>query len=320
MENSDDEKDGVFGNCMPKELSISLANGTKFVDEVLRGPSDRCLENFRMDKQAFYKLCDILQGKGLLRHTNRIKIEEQLAIFLFIIGHNLRTRAVQELFRYSGETISRHFNNVLNAIMAISLDFFQPPGSDIPPEILEDPRFYPYFKFEVPEGKYYLVDSKYANMPGFIAPYNGVLCHLNEFVGGYPSRDSRELFNQRHLLLRNVTDRIFGALKARFPILLSAPPYPLQTQVKLVVAACALHNYIRREKPDDWIFKMYEHDTVLQMEESLPPLEVEQPIMQVENPALDIAFGTEQLEFSSQLRDSIAGDMWGDYISDLSAM
>ncbi|KAJ6677130.1 hypothetical protein OIU85_010318 [Salix viminalis] len=146
MENSDDEKDGVFGNCMPKELSISLTNGTKFVDEVLRGPSDRCLENFRMDKQAFYKLCDILQGKGLLRHTNRIKIEEQLAIFLFIIGHNLRTRAVQELFRYSGETISRHFNNVLNAIMAISLDFFQPPGSDIPPEILEDPRFYPYFK------------------------------------------------------------------------------------------------------------------------------------------------------------------------------
>jgi hypothetical protein len=169
-------------------------------------------------------------------------------------------------------------------------------------------------------GKYYLVDSKYANMPGFIAPYNGVLCHLNEFVGGYPSRDSRELFNQRHLLLRNVTDRIFGALKARFPILLSAPPYPLQTQVKLVVAACALHNYIRREKPDDWMFKMYEHDTVLQMEESLPPLEVEQPIMQVENPALDIAFDTEQQEFSSQLRDSIAGDMWGDYISDLSTM
>ncbi|KAJ6411218.1 hypothetical protein OIU84_007890 [Salix udensis] len=282
MENSDDEKDGVFGNCMPKELSISLTNGTKFVDEVLRGPSDRCLENFRMDKQAFYKLCDILQGKGLLRHTNRIKIEEQLAIFLFIIGHNLRTRAVQELFRYSGETISRHFNNVLNAIMAISLDFFQPPGSDIPPEILEDPRFYPYFKdcvgavdrihipvmvgideqgpfrnkngqlsqnvlvacsfdlrfhyvlagwegsasdlrvlnsaltrrnkLQVPEGKYYLVDSKYANMPGFIAPYNGVLCHLNEFVGGYPPRDSRELFNQRHLLLRNVTDRIFWGI------------------------------------------------------------------------------------------------------------
>lgn len=147
MDNSDDEKDGVYGNYIPKELGRgSASTGAKFVDEVLNGQNKHCLENFRMDKHVFYKLCDILQAKGLLRHTNRIKIEEQLAIFMFIIGHNLRTRAVQELFRYSGETISRHFNNVLNAIMAISLDFFQPPGSEIPPEILEDPRFYPYFK------------------------------------------------------------------------------------------------------------------------------------------------------------------------------
>lgn len=147
MESSDDDKDGVFGSYIAKELTHSLAaNGTKFVDEVLNGPNERCLDNFRMDKHIFYKLCDILHCKGLLRHTNRIKIEEQIAIFMFIIGHNLRTRAVQELFRYSGETISRHFNNVLNAIMAISLEFFQPPGSGIPPEILEDPRLYPYFK------------------------------------------------------------------------------------------------------------------------------------------------------------------------------
>ncbi|KDP25979.1 hypothetical protein JCGZ_22709 [Jatropha curcas] len=361
MESSDEEKDGIFGNYMPKELSISLANGTKFVDEVLSGQSDRCLENFRMDKQVFYKLCDILQAKGLLRHTNRIKIEEQIAIFLFIIGHNLRTRAVQELFRYSGETISRHFNNVLNAIIAISLDFFQPPGSDVPPEILGDPRFYPYFKdcvgavdgihipvmvgvdeqgpfrnkngllsqnvlaacsfdlkfhyvlagwegsasdlrvlnsaltrrnkLQVPEGKYYLVDSKYANMPGFIAPYDEIPHQSNELSSAYHPQEPRELFNQRHSLLRNATDRIFGALKARFPILMSAPPYPLQTQ-----------------------------DSILEMEESLPSLEVEQSILQVENQALDIAFETEQLEFSSQLRDSIASSMWDDYIRDLSAM
>ncbi|XP_021678951.1 uncharacterized protein LOC110663830 isoform X2 [Hevea brasiliensis] len=356
-----DEKDGVFGNYMPKELSMSIANGTKFVDEVLSGQSDRCLENFRMDKQVFYKLCDILQAKGLLRHTNRIKIEEQLAIFLFIIGHNLRTRAVQELFRYSGETISRHFNNVLNAILAISLDFFQPPGSDVPPEILGDPRFYPYFKdcvgavdgihipvmvgvdeqgpfrnksgllsqnvlaacsfdlkfhyvlagwegsasdlrvlnsaltrrnkLQVPEGKYYIVDSKYANMPGFIAPYNGIPHHSNEYSSGYHPQDLRELFNQRHSMLRNATHRIFGALKARFPILMSAPPYPLQTQ-----------------------------DNMIEIEESLPPLDVEQSMMQVEKEAVDIAFETEQLEFSSQLRDSIASNMWDDYISDLSVM
>lgn len=146
MESSDEDKDEAYGNHVPKELTRLASNGVKFVDVVLNGQNECCLENFRMDKHIFYKLCDILQAKGLLRHTNRIKIEEQLAIFMFIIGHNLRTRAVQELFRYSGETISRHFNNVLNAIMSISLDLFQPPGSDIPSEIFEDTRFYPYFK------------------------------------------------------------------------------------------------------------------------------------------------------------------------------
>ncbi|KAJ6295085.1 hypothetical protein OIU76_023059 [Salix suchowensis] len=278
MENSDDEKDGVFGNCMPKELSISLTNGTKFVDEVLRGPSDRCLENFRMDKQAFYKLCDILQGKGLLRHTNRIKIEEQLAIFLFIIGHNLRTRA--------------------------------PPGSDIPPEILEDPRFYPYFKdcvgavdrIHIPVMVGIDEQGPFRNKNGQLSQNVLVACsfdlRFHYVLAGWEGSASDLRVLNSALTRRN----------------------KLQTQVKLVVAACALHNYIRREKPDDWIFKMHGHDTVLQMEESLPPLEVEPPIMQVESPALDIAFDTEQLEFSSQLRDSIAGDMWGDYISDLSTM
>lgn len=145
MGSSDDEKDGADGKCTSNGQKLKAANGKKFVDDVLNAENERCVENFRMDKHVFYKLCDILQAKGLLRHTNRIKIEEQLAIFMFIIGHNLRTRAVQDLFKYSGETISRHFNNVLNAIIAISLDFFKPPGSEIPPEIRNDPRFFPYF-------------------------------------------------------------------------------------------------------------------------------------------------------------------------------
>ncbi|PSS09641.1 Nuclease [Actinidia chinensis var. chinensis] len=392
MECSDDEKDDIFENYIPKEMSRSLtSNGTKFVDEVLNGQNEHCLENFRMDKHVFYKLCDLLQARGFLHHTNRIKIEEQLAIFMFIIGHNLCTRAVQELFRYSGETISRHFNNVLNAIMAISLDFFQGAGPDSPPEVREDPRFYPYFKdcvgavdgihipvmvgvdeqgpfrnkngflsqivlaacsfdlkfhyvlagwegsaadlrvlnsaltrrnkLQVPEGKYYLVDAKYANIPCFIAPYHGFPYGLNEFGGGMHPQDAKELFNHRHSLLRSATDRTFGALKARFPILMSAPPYPLPTQVKLVVAACAIHNYIRGEKPDDWIFRMYEQEAALQLEDPMPPLEIEQlPVVNADPQGLDIPVDSEQLEYTSQLRDSIAAEIWNDYIRDFSAI
>ena len=147
MASSDDEKLVTNGKRRSKRSRTKrTSNVTKFVDQVLNGTNEACMENFRMDKHVFYKLCDIFQTRGLLKHTSRIKIEEQLAIFMYIIGHNLRTRAVQELFKYSGETISRHFNNVLNAIITISLEFFKPPGSEIPPEIREDPRFYPYFK------------------------------------------------------------------------------------------------------------------------------------------------------------------------------
>ncbi|KAJ4959429.1 hypothetical protein NE237_026540 [Protea cynaroides] len=385
MDSSDDEKNGVIVNHVTKDPGHN--SSTKFIDEVLSGPSELCRENFRMDKQVFYKLCDVLQAKGLLRHTTRIKIEEQLGIFLFIIGHNQRTRAVQERFRYSGETISRHFNNVLNAIMQISLDFFENPGSFTPPEILHDPRFHPYFKdcvgtvngihipvmvgvdeqgpfrnsngflsqnvlaacsFDlrfhyvlagwegsapdarvlnsaltrrnnlcVPEGKYYLVNTKYPNMPGFVAPYHGVYYPLNEFPCGFGPQDAKELFNHRHSLLQDTSDRIFRILKERFPILLSVPPYPLQTQVKLVIAACAIHNYIRQENSDDWLFKMHEEESEPHVE---PMMQVEiDPLISTETPAVDIVCDEEQLEMASQVRDSIAAELWNDYMLDLTS-
>nr|XP_043613895.1 uncharacterized protein LOC122585836 [Erigeron canadensis] len=389
----DDEADGAKVKRTRKtKLNHTSSNATKFVDDVLNGDNDFCVENFRMDKHVFYKLCDIFQAKGLLRHTSRIKIEEQLAIFMFIVGHNLRTRAVQELFKYSGETISRHFNNVLNAIIAISLDFFKPPASEIPPEIRNDPRFYPYFKdcvgvvngmhfpvivgideqgpfrnkygvlsqnvlaacsfdmkfhyvlagwegsapdlkvlnsaltrknkLQVPEGRYFLVDFKYANIPGFIAPYIGAPYGLFDYKNGSQPQDAKELFNHRHSLLRSITDRTFGALKERFPILMLAPSYPLPTQVKLVVAACALHNFIRDEKPDDHIFNKFENEgCVQQLEESMAqPLDFEKPETMIhgENQMMDadFPFDAQQVENCSELRDAIAAEIWNDYIHD----
>ena len=99
-----------------------------------------------MDKNVFLKLCHILSDEGLLRSTRHVKVEEQVAMFLLIVGHNERNRVIQERFQHSGETISRHFNNVLNAIVALSSKFFIPATSSTAKEILYNPRFYPYFK------------------------------------------------------------------------------------------------------------------------------------------------------------------------------
>ncbi|KAG2307936.1 hypothetical protein Bca52824_027684 [Brassica carinata] len=361
-------------NC--KEAPIP--DSEKFVYQILNGPNEQCQSNFRMDKTVFYKLCHILQTRGLLRHTNRIKIEEQLAIFLFIIGHNLRTRAVQELFGYSGETISRHFNNVLNAVTSISTSFFPSPpddgeerstdpyfkdcvgvvdcvhvpvmvgvdeqgpfrnsenglltqnvlvacsfdlrfhyvlagweGSASDQQVLDAALTRPNSKLQVPQGKYYIVDSKFENLPGFIAPYRGGVSTNNS------EEEPKGMFNERHKLLHRAIDRAFGALKERFPILLSAPPYPLQTQVKLVIAACALHNYVRLEKPDDFVFKMFaEEETLLSetIEEDRGMTLVEEEENQGHEQDSFRPPEEEEVEDSLRLRDEIASHLWNHYV------
>ncbi|XP_054820765.1 protein ALP1-like [Prosopis cineraria] len=53
----------------------------------------------------------------------------------------------REMFRRSGETISRHFHQVLTAIIDLEEKFLvQPNGSTILPEIKKDKKFFPYFK------------------------------------------------------------------------------------------------------------------------------------------------------------------------------
>ncbi|XLR39912.1 hypothetical protein S83_024572, partial [Arachis hypogaea] len=85
--------------------------------------------------------------------TGRVKdsicstVEEQVALFLHIIGHNVKTRTMSFFFHRSGETISRHIHNILHAILSLEVEFFQQPSSkDVPYEIHNNSQFYPFFK------------------------------------------------------------------------------------------------------------------------------------------------------------------------------
>ncbi|KAL2249896.1 UNVERIFIED_CONTAM: hypothetical protein Sindi_2463300 [Sesamum indicum] len=81
-------------------------------------------------------------------------------------------------------------------------------------------------------GKYYLVDSTYPNVPGFLVSYRQDRYHINSFRGNNRQAHSpKELFNQRYSQLRNVIERAFGVLKNRFSILKGPmPPYSLDRQ------------------------------------------------------------------------------------------
>jgi hypothetical protein len=73
---------------------------------------------------------------------------------------------------------------------------------------------------DIPEGRFVLRDAGFANCDTCITPYRGVRYHLKEWAkGSRRPQNKEELFNLRHAKLRNVIERIFRVMKARFKIL-----------------------------------------------------------------------------------------------------
>lgn len=76
----------------------------------------------------------------------------------------------------------------------------------------------------------------------------------------------------------------------------------MQVQRDIVIAACVLHNYVRREERNDWLFSSVEETSV----EELPELD-DQPEM--------LFVASVQEQSASLQRESIASVMWNDFIS-----
>ncbi|KAI3445469.1 hypothetical protein Pfo_002134 [Paulownia fortunei] len=72
-------------------------------------------------------------------------------------------------------------------------------------------------------GNFYLCDNGYTNGDGFLNPYRG------------------EFFNMKHAKARNVIERAFGF----------ASYYPIKVQNRIIMACCLIHNFIRKEMPQD---------------------------------------------------------------------
>lgn len=102
-----------------------------------------------------------------------------------------------------------------------------------------------YYSFRAPDRIYYLADARYSNSRLTLTLYRGVRYYLREVqIAGLKLENTKELYNLRHSLLRNVVERIFGIFKRRFQIFKAALEFLYLIQTRLVYAYIALYNFL----------------------------------------------------------------------------
>ena len=276
-------------------IRTSQLPGKSYVNDVLNDNPRRSYEVLRMPKDVFNNLCHWFTMHQLLKPSCKgVGVEEQVMMFMAIVGHGFSNRQVQERYQHSGETVSRHFNCVLDACLHLYREFVRLPANVTPVYVHGNPKFHPYFEkcigaiggshidafvkeeeafrfrnrkgtltqnvlaacdfelrfcyilagwegsaqdahvlsdavtrgFTAPEGFYYLADAGYACAKGLLTPYRGVCYHLKK--ANLQPQNAAELFNLRHVLLRNAIERTFGVFKRRFKVMATGSGYPIR--------------------------------------------------------------------------------------------
>lgn len=141
--------------CLKTPRQSSLYHGGDRIHEMLHfNHPARVLHALRMAKSTFLLLTAFCDEHTALRSGRAsaagkgVSIEEKLAIFLYITSNGVSNRAAQELFQRSGNTISRSFHQVLNALLLLHKHVVKLPDATQPlhPRIASDKKYFPYFK------------------------------------------------------------------------------------------------------------------------------------------------------------------------------
>jgi hypothetical protein len=119
-----------------------------YMDSILYGGKQDCIDQIRMSPIAFFEFCKILAYNNPIRETINMSIKEQVLMFLHIIGHNVRFRVVGGRFYRSIESVPRYFRVVLRGVLRLYKHLIRKPNDSTPLEIRNSRRFFfhPYFK------------------------------------------------------------------------------------------------------------------------------------------------------------------------------
>ncbi|CAL5427774.1 unnamed protein product [Camellia sinensis] len=108
-----------------KEIRLQLPRSPhpygKQIDHLSRLVNDsdiNCHDQLRMNRHTFMLLCGLVQSVGL-SDLKYVVLEEQVAMFFNVFAHHTKNRKIKFNFMRSGQTVSKHFNNVLKAVLRL---------------------------------------------------------------------------------------------------------------------------------------------------------------------------------------------------------
>lgn len=119
------------------------------LEMIYHSTDSECISMIRMKRAAFFGLVSTFRDRGLVSDREGVSVEEQVAMFLHVVGHNQRYRVVHQSFRRSIETVHKHFHQVLYAVGELRNEMIKPASTSTHPKILGSHRWNPYFKVNI---------------------------------------------------------------------------------------------------------------------------------------------------------------------------
>ncbi|XP_012842536.1 PREDICTED: putative nuclease HARBI1 [Erythranthe guttata] len=99
----------------------------KYMQKIIYKSDRNCKKVTRMNRQTFVHLCSRLEATGIVSPTKNMLVDEQVAIAVHILAHHQKQIIIGVNFERSGETISRHFRKVINAIIRLQGELLKKP-------------------------------------------------------------------------------------------------------------------------------------------------------------------------------------------------
>ncbi|KAF3653008.1 hypothetical protein FXO37_17208 [Capsicum annuum] len=116
-----------------------------YMNSVLNESDVHCVGQIRMSKHMLYELCIALRRNSFLCSTKNMSNQEQVMIFLEIVGFNEQFQKIRSYFYRSIDSIHRCFHTVLQAVLKLYPILIKSPDGSIQLEIMNNHRYYPWF-------------------------------------------------------------------------------------------------------------------------------------------------------------------------------